>query len=456
MSDEEKPAIDAAKDGGKRRPVAIDLPKEAVKEIAAETSAPSTAAPAAPEPADGQAEKPKSDPVKSDPVKSYIEAKLDKPVEMPTPPAAPARAGKATGLFSGAIAGGLFGALAAYGYGMLNPHPAPIPDPRIATLESALGGIDKRLNTANPEIVRVSGALKLAEERILALDSRPPAVPKVVEERLTGLDALLASVRTQAGDALKKIEGIEKLAPASPAEAGAAQSEAPRVDLAPIAARIVRIEAALAESGTRAETATAALATMGARLKDTEQALAAVSRPKASEFAGVALPLAAMARRSLDAGEPLGPVVAALKALGTADDILRPLAVFSDSAAPRPGALATAFAEQLAKVPPPATPTQAAKDMSISDRLKANIATLVEVRPTGSQAAPAASTRVDEARAQLLAGDLDGFAKSAAGLPEGVRGALGPVIAAAARRNDAITAIAALESAALAAAVRRN
>jgi hypothetical protein len=472
MNDEAKPAMDG-RSGAKREPVSIDLPKSEVKDLT-EATATSADAPAAPE---AKADAPTATPQAEPSPAEDVSRSEDQPTAAPVPPPAPPKSGRGGAMALGAFAGAFAGVVGAFGAQFLLPPPAVVADPRIPALQTALGAAERKIATPDPEIGRLGAALKAAEgklaaaeTKLAALEQKPPQAPAEVTQRLQALDvgmrgletgvkaleAGVTGVRAQAEAASRKVEDIEKLASAPPARAeGAPAPEAPRVDLAPVAARIVRLEEQLAEANARTAAGAQALASLDGRFKSVGDEIAALKTPRASEAATAVLAIAGMARRAFDQGEPVGNLVTAMGALGVPADDLKPLAALGDRPAPRLAALAGQLDDLASKLPRPVKP-EPAKDLSVADRLKANIAALVDVRPAGAPRPADSAGVVAQAKARAMAGDGAGALSALEGLQPEQKAALKPFADAVAIRLAGLAALGRIEAQALAAAARQK
>ncbi|MBV8592768.1 MAG: hypothetical protein JOZ27_00540 [Caulobacteraceae bacterium] len=293
------------------------------------------------------------------------------------------RPGRFGAFVAGAVGGAIVAALALAGYFALAPKPGLSEEDanRIAALEAAAQK-DSASGAANGKrlqaLEQANAALSTEVKKLAA--APPPAPPPAQED--TGL-----------ADRVAKLEAaVSKVAAAPPA---------PPPDLAPVEARIGKIEQALD-------------AEKSAQKTETRAAAEAVQAANRTEAIGV---VASDLRDKLVAGEPFPQDLAALQSLGVDAAKLAPLKAVVGGAPTGPS-LASAFAALAPAVLAEAAPKPGG---SVADRFLAHLRGLVvvhELNETAGNDPDALATQVEAlSRRGDLAGALAAFGK----LPEPAR-----------------------------------
>ena len=443
MSDDNKPGIDAAAPKS-RAPASIDLSKADVTDVTPKAEAAAPPNDAAPETAP-----PKADAASPPPAASV-----------------PARAGgSAMPVIGGAVAGAIFGLLGSTIHQNYAAPPVTVADGRVAEVEAAIAAVDKKAADAAALEQRLLAQIKsldaraatieqkaaAAEQKAAAVDQKAAGLEQKaagllspVEDRLKSMEALIAEGRDQAGSLNKRVDLL-------------AQIEPPKVDIAPLVApltaRLDAIEKTLGSTSARLTLGGEASQALDARIKAAEQAVSDLKARKPGEVPAAMLGVTGMLRRSLEAGEVLGPHLAALTGLGAPEALTKPLAVFTDKPAPRLNVLADQLTALVAALPKPKVDAPA--PTGVMDRIKSTLLSQVEVRPVGGVAADVAAIAA-RARTKVLAGDLTGAVAEIATLAPEQREALKPFTDAAGARAAALDALRKLEAEALAATARKS
>jgi hypothetical protein len=347
------------------------------------------------------------------------------------PVAKPTRTG-ARAFAAGALAGLIVSALAAgVGYLFVASKTDFAEDAdRLAALESQA----QRGNAAlDAEAKRESAAVANLDKRMSALEANASAPTAAeLDKRLAALEAASAEVapndaaakeaarrlatqvadlRTDVDAARGEISGHS--ARVAKLEARPANGEAP--DLSALAARLDKIEAALAAP--KSETRVAA------------------EKPAAADNATAIAIIAEAAEDRLRAGAPLGPELAALQHLGVDPAALAPLQAVVNGA-PTNGALAASFSSVAPHV---LAATSQAEKGSVTDRFLAHIHNLVRVRDLNETAGDDPQALVSQIEAESRRGDIGSALASFDKLPEAARQAAGdwPTLARASQAADA-------------------
>ncbi|MCA3378809.1 MAG: hypothetical protein ING08_01055 [Roseomonas sp.] len=315
---------------------------------------------------------------------------------------------------------------------IITPRPSVPGLPNLAPLEARLGAlearpgfnpvpIETRLNalearpraTAAPDLAPLIQRLEALEARLGMLESRPAP----------SLDLSSLAPRTLAETLATRLDRVTERQDALAARLQAADAEALRrtEDLA--RSLLVRLEAA---EKLEAERIAAAGAAMEGRLAGAEAALgarmqaleAAQARIAAIEARANRVQAISALRARLDAGQPLGPILAAFPNAPAA------LSRFASASPPTEAGLRLGF-EDAARIARAAS-EPAREGQSILESASARLAGLITIRRGetiiwGDEAAAA----LEAARRALEAGDLPGALARLAPLPPAARAALG-------------------------------
>jgi hypothetical protein len=354
----------------------------------------------------------------------------------PETSAEPPRAAKAApraggrGFLAGAVAGLIVSALAlGAGYTLF----ASKTD--ISDTTNRLGALETQARQANDAVAAetshesASGAA--LEKRIGALESSAGASNAAdVEKRVTALEASSAGNRA-ASDATQRL--------ASQAKDLRADIDAEKGALPDLAARVAKLES----EGPKASASGSDLAALAARIDKIEGALAApktetradAEKPAAADNATTIAIVAEVAEERLRAGASLGAELATLGRLGVDSAALAPLQAVVNGA-PTNGALAAAFT---AVAPHVLAATSAPEQGSVSDRFLAHLHNLVKVRELNETAGDDPQALVSQIEAASRRGDLGAALASFDKLPEAARRAAGdwPTLARARQAAEA-------------------
>ena len=349
------------------------------------------------------------------------------------PAAKPVRLG-ARAFAGGALAGLIVCALAAGAgyYFLASKADLAESGDRLAALEAQA----QRGSTAlDAEAKRESGAVASLDKRVSALEASASASGAAeLDKRVSALEAANAENGPGIAAAAETAQRLAKQVTDTKAEVDAARAEIPNLsarvakletgppttndagpDLSALAARVDKIEAALAapKSETRA----------------------APEQPAAAENAAAIAIIAEAAEDRLRAGAPLGPELAALQHLGVGAAALAPLQAVANGA-PTNGALAASFSSVAPHV---LAATSQAETGSVTDRFLAHIHNLVRVRDLNETVGEDPQALVSQIEAESRRGDIGGALASFDKLPEAARQAAGdwPTLARARQAADA-------------------
>jgi hypothetical protein len=359
----------------------------------------------------------------------------------PVPTAKPARTG-VRGFAAGALAGLIVSALTtgAGFYFLASKGDLAEHAGRVAALETQaqhknaaqdaeaerqsaqVASLDKRVSALEANASASSGAE--VDKRLAALEQANAenapnmAAAKEVAQRLT---TLVADLRTDVDAARGEISGLS--ARTAKLEAAPQNGEGP--DLSALAARLDKIEAALAAP--KAETRAAP-----------EQ------QSPVDNAAAIAVVAGAIAD-NLRAGAPFGPELAELERLGVAPEALAPLRVEADGA-PTGGALAASFDAVAPKVLAAASQGEQG---GVVDRFLAHIHNLVRVRDLNETAGDDPQALVSQIEASSRRSDVAGALAAFDKLPEAGRQAAGDWATQARARQAAEAALQSIREAAI-------
>lgn len=347
----------------------------------------------------------------------------------------------------GAVAGAIFGLLGANIHQTIQAPPVTVADPRVAQVEVSVASAVQAEKRLQAEIKALEARAKAAEDKAAAAEQRAvqseqkaAALLPPLDGRIKATEDRIAEVGDRAGALARQVEGLGKV-------------EAPKIDLGPLETRLDGLEKALGSNSARLAAGTDAATALDGRIKRAEQALNDLSSRRASDAATATLATTMLVRRALDGGEALGPHVAALRAQGVADALLRPLAPYTDKPAPRADALVSQLAGLAANLPRPA-PAPAA-NAGLFERIKAGLLAQVDVRATGAVPADAAPV-IGRARGRLVAGDPGAALSELRTLNSDQQAHLKPLMDAVAARMAAFEAVRLIEAEALAATARKS
>ncbi len=256
-------------------------------------------------------------------------------------------------------------------------------------------------------------ALAAVDRRLAAVETMAQGLPALRSD-LTALTGRLATAEQAAATAATNVQGLRTDLTAVRTRVEQAPPAATSADLAALAGRIGRVEAAAAAGGSPlpnalppvstpvpSADADARIATLMARLEAAEAAISRLSSaapPTAAATANAHTVALANVRRAVDAGRPFGPELDVLAALGP-DPVTSGLKPFSATGIAARETLKTEFSKVgdaiLAATQPP--------DESLFGRIVSGARGLVSVRPTGPLAGndpPAIVSRMDAAVAK--------------------------------------------------------
>lgn len=360
------------------------------------------------------------------------------------PPAAkPARTG-ARAFAAGALAGLIVSALAAGvgGYFLASKADLAKDASRLAGLETQA----ERENAAlDAEAKRESAAVASFDKRVSALEASASASGAAeLDKRVSALEAANAEnapsiaaatetaqrLATQVADARADVDAARAEIPSlfarvAKLEAGPPTASAAGPDLSALAARVDKIEAALAAP-------------------KSETRVAPEKPSRADNAAAIAIVAGVMEDR-LAAGAPFGPELAALKRLGVDPAELAALQAVVQGA-PTGGALAASFDAIAPKV---LAATSQGEGGGVVDRFLAHMRNLVRVRDLNETAGDDPQAIVSQIEAACRRGDIAGALAAFGKLPEAAREVAGDWRTQAGARQAADTALQSIREAAI-------
>jgi hypothetical protein len=351
----------------------------------------------------------------------------------PAPAASPARTG-GRGYLGGAVAGLVVSVLGlGAGYILLAPKAKA---PEIANRLNELEAQAERQNAAlAADLSRDREAVAGLEKRVSALEASASA-PGAADlgKRVTALEAANAG-NGAASEARERLAAQEKDLRADIGAEHAATSD--------LTARVAKLE-----TDTQKVSAVGAdLAALAARVDKIETALAApkTETRSASDTAAAIAIIAEAAEERLRAGEPLSPDVAALQRLGVDAAALAPLQAVVGGA-PDNAALAASFSA----VAPHVLAATSRKDAGgVTDRFLAHLRSLVRVRDLKETAGDDPPALVSQIEAETRRGDIEAALASFNKLPEAARQAAGDWLTLARARQAADSALQLIREAAI-------
>jgi hypothetical protein len=346
------------------------------------------------------------------------------------PPAKSARRNGARSLLAGAVGGIVVSALGlGAGYSFMTSKAD------VSETENRLGALEAQARQTNEalgaEANRESSAVATLEKRIGALEASAGASNTTdLDKRLGALEAASAGngavsdasqrLTAQAKDLRADVDAEKGEIPELSARVAKLESDAPKAsaagpDLAALAARVDKVEGALAAP--KSETRVAA------------------EKPAASDNATTIAIVAEVAQERLSSGAGLGPELAALQRLGVDSAALAPLEAVANGA-PTNSALAASFD---AVAPHVLAATSAPEQGSVTDRFLAHLHNLVKVRELNETAGDDPQALVSQIEAASRRGDIGAALASFDKLPEGARKAAGdwPTLARARQAAEA-------------------
>jgi hypothetical protein len=351
------------------------------------------------------------------------------------PPAAKAapRTG-ARGFLGGAVAGLIVSALGlGAGYTLLAPK-ADVSDTtnRLSALETQA----RQTNDAvGAEANRESAAIAALEKRISALESSagaPAPGAADFEKRVSALEAASAG-NSAASDATQRL--------ASQAKDLRADLDAEKGQLPDLSARVAKLESDASKASTNASSSD--LAAFAARVDKVEGALAAPKNETraveeklaAADNATTIAVIAEVAEEKLRAGAGFGPELASLQRLGIDSAALAPLQAVVNGA-PTNSALAASFSAVAPHVLAAAAPPESG---GVADRFLAHLHNLVKVRELNETAGDDPQALVSQIEAMSRRGDIAAALVAFDKLPEAARKAAGdwPTLARARQTANA-------------------
>ena len=300
---------------------------------------------------------------------------------------------------------------------------ARTPHGREAKRESAaVASLDKRMSALEAS-ASASGAAEL--------DKRVSALEAANAENAPSIAAAAETARrlaTQVADTRADVDAARAEMPSLSArvaklEAGPANGEGP--DLSALAARVDKIEAALAAP--KSETRVAS------------------EKPAAADNAAAIAIIAGVMEDRLAAGAPFGPELAALKRLGVDPAELAALQAVVHGA-PTGGALAASFD---AIAPEVLAATSQGEGGGVVDRFLAHMRNLVRVRNLNETAGDDPQAIVSQIEAACRRGDIAGALAAFGKLPEAAREAAGDWPTEARARQAADAALQSIREAAI-------
>jgi hypothetical protein len=370
----------------------------------------------------------------------------DESVPSPDPTGAENRAGaraaaraaprnNARSLLAGAVGGLVVSALGlAAGYSFLTSKAdMSETDNRLGALEAQA----KQTNAAlGAEANRDSAAVATLEKRIGALEASAGASNTTdLDKRIAALEAASAG-NGALSDATQRLTAQAKdLRADVDAEKGA---------LPDLSARVAKLES----SAPNASAAGPDLAALAARIDKIESALAApksAEKPAASDNATTIAIVAEVAEERLRSGAGFGPELAALQRLGVDAAALAPLEAVVNGA-PTNSALAASFD---AVAPHVLAATSAPEQGSVTDRFLAHLHNLVKVRELNETAGDDPQALVSQIEAASRRGDIGAALASFDKLPEAARKAAGDWSTLARARAAADAALQSIREAAV-------
>jgi len=280
-------------------------------------------------------------------------------------------------------------------------------------------------------LAKIQSAVE-ARQPDAALASRLAAVEastKSLGDSLAALNGRVDQVATTAQGALAQAQSAASVADAAK---GAAQAGVARSDLDALASRIAALESAVKDLSNNA----------------------AQQRPVAADTATRLTVAAEALRATVERGAPYQDELAAVKALGVANDATAPLEPFAADGVPSTAALA----QKLAALTPSLQRTSgtAPSDTSYLGRLEAGARNLVRITPIDAPPGDAPSAVVARLNAEAARIDISGALADIAKLPAAEKALADPWVKQVQARDAALAAARRIAAAALAALGKPN
>jgi hypothetical protein len=311
--------------------------------------------------------------------------------------------------------------------------------------ENRLGALEVQARQTNDalgaEANRESSAAATLEKRISALEASAGASNTAdLDKRIAALEAASAG-NGAASDATQRL--------ASQAKDLRTDVDAEKGEIPELSARVAKLES----DAPKASAAGSDLAALAARIDKIEGALAAPKtetpvapeKPAAAENAATIAIVAEVAEERLRSGAGFGSELAALQRLGVDSAALAPLQAVVNGA-PTNGALAASFTEVaphvLAAISPP-------EQGSVTDRFLAHLHNLVKVRELNETAGDDPQALVSQIEGASRRGDIGAALASFDKLPEAARKAAGDWSTLARARAAADAALQSIREAAV-------
>ncbi len=364
------------------------------------------------------------------------ESPPDPPAAEPLPAAAPAPAPRAAarGFLGGALAGLIVSVLGlGAGYSLL----APKGD--VSETANRLSAIETQTRQDSDAIAaeanRGSAAIASLEKRLGALESSAGA------SNTSDLDKRVTVLESASSGSGAASEATQRLA--AQAKDLRADVDAERGEIPELSGRISKLETETQKTNA----AGSDLAALAGRIDKIEAALAA-PKPEthvAADDATTIAIVAEVAEERLRSGAAFGPQLAALQRLGVDAAALAPLEAVVNGA-PTNSALATSFN---AVAPHVLAATSQPDTGSVTDRFLAHLHGLVKVRELNETAGDDPQALVSQIEAGIRRGDIGAALASFDKLPEAARKAAGDWPTLARARQAAETALQSIREAAV-------
>jgi hypothetical protein len=287
--------------------------------------------------------------------------------------------------------------------------------------ENRLGALEAQARQTNgalgAEANRESAAIAALGKRISALEASAGASNTAdLDKRVNALEAASAG-NNAAGEATQRL--------AAQAKDLRTDVDAEKGELPELSARVAKLES----DAPKANAAGPDLAALAARIDKIEGALAApksetrvaAEQPAAADNATTIAIIAEVAEERLRAGAAFGPELAALQRLGVDAAALAPLEAVVNGA-PTNGALAASFN---AVAPHVLAATAQPDTGSVTDRFLAHLHNLVKVRELSETAGDDPQALVSQIEAATRRGDVGAAVAAFDKLPEAARKAAG-------------------------------
>ena len=366
----------------------------------------------------------------------------------PVPAAAHQRAGL-RGLLAGALAGLVISALAIGAFYSLAAPGADVEERanRLAEFEAQV----QRDNAAlESEAKRENASLAGLDKRVSALETGAGASGAAgLDKRVAALEAANAENGPKAAAAAQAAQQAAQNGQQLAAQIRdlRADIDAARGEIPALTARVAKLETAAPK------TSDADLSALAARLDKVEAALAAPKsetrvapeKPAAADNAAPIAIIAGAIADKLAAGAPFGTEIAALQRLGVDPAELAALQAVANGA-PTGSALAASFSAVAPRVLAAAGPEEKG---GVVDRLIAHIRGLVQVRDLGEAMGDDPEAIVPRVEAECRRGDIAGALAAFDRLPAAAREAAGDWPAKAGARQAADAALRSIREAAI-------